>query len=113
MPKMAVRRKVLLASMGFVALAGIYPASRPLCPDWNVTVIDTNDKPVPEMTVRRSCNDYSVNTHHEDDATTDERGRASFAAIPAHSAIFSRWIGNVTNVAQQGPHASFGQYSYV
>ena len=107
-------RKVLFVSAILAAFAGIYPVSYSLCPDWKVTVVDASGAPVPGMTVRRSCNDYSsASSGLEDDAITDEGGKAAFARRRVRSPVFLRWEGNVVSVVSQGVHASFGRHSYV
>ena len=107
-------RKLILGLTILVAFAGICPVSYWLCPDWNVTVVDASGEPVPGMTVRRSCNDYSSGrTGIEDDAITDEGGKVSFAGKRVRSPVFLRWAGNVVNLASEGVHASFGRHSYV
>jgi hypothetical protein len=87
-----------------VAIVGLFPFSYPLCPDWNVTVVDASGMPVQGMTVRRSCND----------SITDEYGKASFDVINSSSPILLRWIGNILGFATLGGfHGSFGRHSYV
>jgi len=109
-----LKRKFLLAVAILVLLIGMYPVSYSLCPEWNVTVVDEAGAALPGMTVRRSCNDYSSgNTGNEDDAITDEGGKASFTAKRAGSPVIFRWVGNILNIASQGVHASFGRHSYV
>jgi len=108
-----LKRKLVVFFLGFAAIVGIYPVSYPLCPKWDVTVVDSSGKPIAGMTVRRSCNDYSAGKHSKDDRVTDERGKAAFDAQRVRSPILIRWLGNVINVATQGVHASIGRYSYV
>jgi hypothetical protein len=108
-----LRRKVVLAVVVFAVIVGVYPVSSPLCPKWDVIVVDKTGNPLADMTVRRSCNNYSTGGHSEDDRKTDERGKASFDIQPGYSPILIRWLGNVINVATQGVHASFGRHSYV
>jgi len=106
-------RKLVTALIAIVAIAALYPTSYLVCPTWNVTVLDESGKPLPGMTVRRSCNDYSAGIHTAEDRKTDRRGKASFDAQRARVPRLIRWAGNVVNVMTQGAHASFGCYSYV
>jgi len=97
-----------------VFVVGLFPRSYQVCPDWEVTVVDVAGAPVSGMTVRRSCQDYSVEArNHEDDAITDERGKASFKGRYLQWPFLVRWAGNLLNVASQGVHASFGRHANV
>ena len=106
-------RKFVAVLVALAAIAGVYPVSYQLCPRWDVTVVDGSGKPLPGMTVRRSCKDYSGGAQSEEDRRTDEHGKASFDERRVRSPALLRWLGNVLNVATQGVHASFGRHSYV
>lgn len=110
----AVVGTILVVVLLLLIIRGLLPLSYAVCPAWEVTVVDAAGAPVSGMRVRRSCQDYSVEgSNHEDDATTDEGGKASFKGKYLRWPLFLRWAGNVLNVASQGVHASFGRYSYV
>jgi len=106
-------RKVAVAVLMLVAIASFYPEKYSVCPAWTVTVQDESGKPVPGMTVRRSCNDYSVGIHREEDRRTDLNGKTSFDPLTVRGPRALRWGGNFINVVTQGVHASFGCHSYV
>ena len=101
-----------------MALAGIYPASYQLCPSWDVLVVRPSGVslagPVQDIRVRRSCTDYSVDgSGYEDDAITDDRGRAAFKELRTRESSIHRWFGNVSQAAMGGVHASFGRHASV
>lgn len=106
-------RKLAAVLVVLAAMFGAYPASYLGCPNWEVTVVDESGRPLPGMTVRRSCNDYSAGIHRDEDRVTDERGKAAFEAQQFRSAILGRWLRNVGNALAGGVHASFGRNSYV
>lgn len=106
-------RKLSAALLTLVALVGVYPASYSICPMWDVEVVDKSGKPLPGMTVRRFCNDYSAGVHSEEDRTTDQRGKVSFPAKSVRMARLIRWARNVINFVTQGAHASYGCHSSV
>jgi hypothetical protein len=114
MKTLTLTRKIIFALVILLGLAGIYPVSYQICPNWSVTVVDTSGAPVPGMTVSRSCNDYSTRSiGNEDDAITDERGRVTFAEKRIRASIFRRWVGNVVSFVRQGVEASYGRHSSV
>jgi hypothetical protein len=104
----------MIAAFCLVGVALLFPEEELVCPNWSVEVIDSKQAPVAGITVRRICQDYSVeSTAHEDDAITDERGRVVFSELRIRVTRLERWAGNVSNVARQGVHASFGIHASV
>jgi hypothetical protein len=103
----------LVAALSLV-IASLFPMSYAVCPDWEVTVVDAAGMPMSGITVRRVCQDSVEATGHEDDAITDERGKASFKGKYLTTLRLFSWVGNVLNVATQGFHApSFGRHAHV
>src|SRR5690242_16048812 len=109
-----IRRGIALGLVLLIGIGGLYPVSYTGCPAWSILVVDASGRPMPGITVRRSCMDYSTEKiEHEDNATTDDLGKVLFAKIQLRSALFQRWVGNLMNVAMQGVHASFGLHGWV
>ena len=92
----------------------LYPEEQIVCPKWSVSVVGESGDPVAGITVRRSCQDYSVeNTAHQDDATTGAEGRVTFGEIRIRTPRLLKWVGNVTNFVTLDVHASYGLHAYV
>ena len=107
-------RILVLGAVVAVMVVGLYPVSYMLCPEWEVLVLDASGNPVPGMTVRRTCENYSSGGRGaEDDIVTNDQGQASFDAKRARLPVLLRWAGNIVNVVSQGVHASFGRHAYV
>lgn len=107
-------RKGGLIAICLVGAYLLFPQKELVCPAWTVSVVDTTQTPVDGMTVRRTCQDYSVElVEHEDDAITDAQGRVVFREIRIQTTRLRRWTGNLLNVVSQGVHASFGLHAAV
>jgi len=84
-----------------------------VAPDWTVTVVDENHKPLKGVLVRESYKNYSFESEgHEVDAHSDQLGHASFALKKLHPPLLMRMFG-MARSATGGVHASFGPYDYV
>ena len=108
-------RRVALPVIAFAALALIgllIPFPYQVCPSWDVLVVDTAGNPVPDITIRLSYQDYSVErTSHEEDRTADSQGRASFPARVSSRSFARRGLGALAAALTGGVHASFGLHA--
>ena len=102
---MSKRRFAVVAAPVALVLASI-PIPSTHSPDWNVTVVDQADRPVPGVTVRLSYTNYSAERQgHETDRTTDESGRAAFSRETLWASSLRRGFYTVLS-ARAGVHAS-------
>lgn len=79
-------------------------------PAWRIQIVDESGKPIKGARVRQSWMDNAVEeNYHDADAISDDNGYVSFPQRKVKKGNpISRTIGKVKNVAQTGPHASFG-----
>src|SRR5215469_3601311 len=117
---MLVRKKIVfsvgvalaLASAGF--FLWLFPVSLLAAPEWKVTVVDENGKPVQGMTVREIWQNYSVEVEgHEMDRQTDANGQVSFPAHRADYSLLSQIAGSLSAIVRFNVHASYGPHATV
>lgn len=114
MGKREWKRKAKIVAFCFVVGTLLFPEAELVCPGWSVSVVDGTQAPVGGITVRRLCQDYSVESvGHEDDAITDKRGGVVFHEIRNRVPRLQRWAGNLLNASREGVHASFGIHAHV
>ena len=116
-----LRHKKTVLSVG-VALAltfavfahWLFPVSSLAAPEWDVTVVDENGKPVEGLTVRETWQNYSVEaTGHETDRQTDAQGRATFPAHKTECSLLSQVAGTLSALMHFNVHASYGPHASV
>lgn len=108
-------RRTLIVVIG-LALLGVcfLPLRYPVCPSWDVRVVDKAGTPQKGMTVRLSYQDYSLEREgHEEDVVTDLRGYAHFAERESRASLAERFFGTLRSAATGGVHASFGRHASV
>lgn len=109
---MSARRRFWIIAAVATGVAFI-PVRSLNCPAWDVWVTDQGGQPVPGVTVRLTCRDYSAERDsHEIDATTDGQGHVAFGARTL-SASLSRRVVAMLSSATAGTHASFGPHASV
>jgi hypothetical protein len=117
---MLVRKKIVFSVGVALALASavfflwLFPVSLLAAPEWEVTVVDENGKPVHGMTVREIWQNYSVEVEgHEMDRQTDANGQVSFPAHRAEYSLLSQIAGSLSGIVRFIVHASYGPHATV
>lgn len=106
--------KVVISILSVGILALLYPRSEVSCPAWSVRVVDASERPVANVTVRRTCQDYSTErASHETDAVTGADGRVQFEEERNRVSLLRRWLGNTASALSEGVHAGFGRHGSV
>jgi hypothetical protein len=117
---MLPRKKIVLFVVVAFALtfAGfaywLFPVSPLAAPEWEVTVVDEQGRPVEDITVRETWQNYSVEaTGHEMDRQTDASGHATFPAHKTEHSPLSQVAGTLSALIHFNVHASYGPHASV
>jgi hypothetical protein len=97
-------------SLGVISLIPIQSLEAPL---WKVSVVDESNKPVSDITVRESYQNYSAEFEGgERDLIADAQGRVVFPAKQVRVPLLKRALVSISS-ATAGVHASFGPHEHV
>jgi hypothetical protein len=107
------RRGVLVVAL-IVVLGLLVPYPKTIAPEWTVYTLDASRRPLANITVSESWQQYSVEAEgHEERAKTDANGRVSFPRRYRWSSLAQRLFGCAKNVVMYGVHASCGAHSHL
>ena len=71
---MTARTLRIAVGSALALVATLIPFPYQVCPNWDVTVVDTSGNPLPSMVVRLSYQNHSVEREpHEENQTTDSQ----------------------------------------
>ena len=97
-----------------VAVYLLFPFPQTIAPEWTVTTLDAEWRPLANITVREVWQQYSIEEEsHEEDRVTDAHGRVQLPRRVQGISVARRWIGCLSQLARHGVHASCGANSYL
>ncbi len=98
---------------GLLAATMLIPVTRLNCPAWDVDVVDESGKPVPNVEVDLSYQNYSAEGEgHTLKGITDANGHVSFP--PQYLRAFvGQYVFYSVKMAPALVHASYGPHAYV
>lgn len=112
--KVVLSAGVALTLTSAVFFFWLFPVSLLAAPEWEVTVVDENGKPVEGMTVRETWQNYSLEVEgHEMNRQTDANGHANFPAHRAEYSLLSPVAGTLSAIIHFNVHASYGPHASV
>jgi hypothetical protein len=110
---MRVRTTIVVLAAAATACAFI-PLPWTVAPDWMITAVGADHRPLTGITVREVWQQYSVEDFgHEEDRLTDIKGQVHFPRRIFWTSIAGRLFGCVRQIIGVGVHASCGSHSYL
>jgi hypothetical protein len=83
-------------------------------PEWDLTVVDPQGKPIEGALVRESWQNYSFEEEgHEEQRHTDATGHVVFPSRTVKASALTRIVGPPWQFARQFIHASYGSHCWV
>ncbi|MCU1226749.1 MAG: hypothetical protein JWQ42_4842 [Edaphobacter sp.] len=104
-------RTITIAAM--LLLACLLFASFLAAPNWDVTVVDGNGNPVPNISVTETWQNYSCeNVNHTATLTTDAHGQVHFPPVHVQRNV-TKCLHETASELAEGVHASLGRHVYI
>lgn len=92
----------------------LIPFETTVVPEWEITVVDANGKPLPKVFVCQYWQHYSLEEmEHKEDKWTDENGKVTFPRRSIKANLIQRIIGPIREFCTLLFKASYGPHSYV
>lgn len=112
---------VVMAFLGLLLAALLYPFETTVVPEWKVQVVDESGAPLAALRVSELWQHHSIESaRHEQTLTTDSDGYATFPRRTINASLLARISGAIRaglNIhGDWGPHVSLivlGRYSTV
>ena len=101
---MTTRTKILAGTAVLLCVL-VYPFEVIVAPEWDVSVVDENGKPLTGAYVLEFANQGTLETHYEQAICSDKNGEAHFARQTVRASVLTRISKFISNF---GPHSSFG-----
>ncbi len=106
-------KRALAIVGGVLAAAMFIPVTQLNCPAWDVDVVDEAGKPVLNVEVDLTYQNYSAEgERHTAKAFTDANGHASFPPQTLH-AFVGQYVFYSAKMAPALVHASYGRFAWV
>jgi hypothetical protein len=101
------RRNIIMVSL-ILILTIFIPFEITMSPSRDLKIVDENNAPIQNATVRQIWDQYSLGISDEEDFRTDLKGSVKLPKRSVSSTIFRFIIGAITNFKETGIHASYG-----
>lgn len=96
-----------------VLLVTLLPIRTLAAPDWAACVVDETGRPVSDVLVRESYQNYSAESEgHKEDEYSGANGCVHFSLKLTSASLLRRFLA-IIGSGTAGVHASFGPYDYV
>lgn len=108
-------KTALVRIAAFAVLSGfMFPFNQTVAPEWDVTVLDADHRPLPNINVREVWQQYSVDdTSHQEDRQSDANGRVHFQRRQQRSNLLQRAGGCVRRIVGSGVHSGCGPAAWI
>ena len=107
--RLAIAAPLFLA--GLLALR-LLPVAWLAAPQWEVTVVDDQGKPIEGMTVRETWQNFSVEMQgHLEDRQTDAEGYVAFPARNSEYSVLRQSRPHYRNSGASAPTPGYGPYA--
>jgi len=94
---------VLLLLVGII---GFFPRQMEVCPEWEVVVLDQQNKPAAGVKIRQQWQYYGVSGEQSENSVTDSEGRVRFSARHVRYPLVLSFLGKALGFV--AVHSSFG-----
>ncbi|SRR5208337_1153926 len=109
--RLAIAAPLFLA--GLLALR-LLPVAWLAAPQWEVTVVDDQGKPIEGMTVRETWQNFSVEMQgHLEDRQTDAEGYVAFPARNSEYSVLRQIEAALSQLGRFSTHSGYGPYATV
>lgn len=99
------KRSKILAGTAVLLFLLIYPFEVTVAPEWNVKVVDENDKPLTGAYVLEFADQWTLDIHFERAICSDKNGEAHFPRQKVRASVLTRVLRFISRF---GPHSSLG-----
>jgi hypothetical protein len=108
-------KPALLKVAAFALLSAcMFPFNQTVAPEWEITILDFERKPLPNVSVREVWQQSSVEeAAHEEDRQSDANGHVHFERRQSRSNLLQRAGGCLRRKIDAGAHASCGPSAYL